>query len=96
MNYWAWGGKYIGERSGDYLYSHTGKPLGHFSGEEIYDFEGKYIGEVRDEKYLIVDCMKKSKRGFSCCEPTAHCGSSYMDYCGYVMYAGYEDFVAKK
>lgn len=27
MNYWAWGGKYTGRRSGDYLYSKNDNPV---------------------------------------------------------------------
>jgi len=36
MNYWAWGGKYIGQRSADILYSSSGTPIGRFLGEELY------------------------------------------------------------
>ena len=38
MNYWAWGGKYASNRSGDYLYSPSGKPVGWFDEEELFDF----------------------------------------------------------
>lgn len=36
------GGKYIGRRSGDYLFSKIGNPLGVFYDDELYDFSGKY------------------------------------------------------
>ena len=62
MNYWAWGGKYIGRRSGDYLYSKTGNPLGVFYDDELYDFSGKYIGEIRKENRIIVNKSHKNKR----------------------------------
>lgn len=92
MNYWAWGGKYIGRRSGDYLYSATGEPLGVFYGDELYDFSGKYIGEVRNKDRLIVNRSNKHKRKSGRCKPCGICGSSCCDYVGYVMLCGYEDF----
>lgn len=95
MNFWAWGGKYIGQRSGAFLYSSSGKPIGRFDGDNLFDFDGNYIGEVRNEKFLIVNPQKKYIRSYSCCEPVSRCGISYVDYCGYAMYAGYEDFVVE-
>ena len=49
MNYWAWGGKYIGHRSGDYLYYSNGSPLGYFDGNEVYDFNSRYLCEVKKQ-----------------------------------------------
>lgn len=95
MNYWAWGGKYIGHRSGDCLYSSHGEPLGRFSGNEIYDFDGKYIGEIKNENRLIVDTSKRSKRASVSSKPCNSIGSSYADYVGSLMYAGYDDFEVK-
>lgn len=92
MNYWAWGGKYIGRRSGDYLYSKTGNPLGVFYDDELYDFSGKYIGEIRNENRIIVNKSHKNKRKSGRCKPCGKCGFSYCDYVGYVMLCGYEDF----
>lgn len=92
MNYWAWGGKYIGRRSGDYLYSKNGTPLGTFYGDELYDFSGKYIGEIRNQNRIIVNKSYKSKRKSGRCKPCGICGCSYSDYVGYVMLCGYEDF----
>lgn len=94
MNYWAWGGKYIGHRSGDYLYSKHGKPIGKFYGDELYDFSGRYIGEVCNQDRLIVDRGSKYKRKSSICRPCGSVGSSCCDYVGYIMIAGYEDFSA--
>ena len=92
VNYWSWSGKYIGHRSGDYLYSKNGKPIGKFYGNELYDFSGQYIGEIRDQDRLIVNHSLKYKRKSSICTPCDSFGSSYCDYVGYVMIAGYEDF----
>lgn len=92
MNYWAWGGKYIGYRSGDYLYSKHGEPIGRFYGDELYDFSGHYIGEIRNRDRLIVNKSSKYKRKSSICKPCDSVGCSYCDYVGYVMIAGYEDF----
>ena len=76
MNYWAWGGKYIGHRSGDYLYSKNGEPLGYYTGNDIFDFNGKYIGEVRNDNRLIVDTSKRHYRGSSRAKPANTIGSS--------------------
>ena len=92
MNYWAWGGKYIGRRSGDYLYSKNGDPLGIFYGDELYDFSGKYIGEIKNQNRIIVNKSYKNKRKSGRCKPCGKCGCSYCDYVGYVMLCGYEDF----
>ena len=59
MNYWAWGGKYIGSRSGEYLYSSKGNPIGVFCENELYDFSGKYIGEIRNGNRIIVNRSSK-------------------------------------
>lgn len=92
MNYWAWGGKYIGRPAGDYHYSESGNPLGIFYGDELYDFSGKYIGEIKNENRIIVNILHKNKRKSSRCKPCGQCGCSYCDYVGYVMRCGYEDF----
>ena len=92
MNYWAWGGKYIGSRAGDVLYSSRGTPIGRFFDEDIYSFEGNYIGEVKSHNRIIVNSQKKNRRKSVGCRPCSHCGTSYCDYCVYLMYAGSEDF----
>lgn len=92
MNYWAWGGKYIGQRSGDILYSSRGTPIGRFYDEELYNFQGYYIGEIKSQNRLIVNKQKKNRRKSASSKPCSHGGTSYCDYCGYVMYAGYENF----
>jgi hypothetical protein len=92
MNYWSWKGKYIGSRSGKYLFSKKGEPLGYFVGDELYNFEGKYIGEIMNTDRIIVCITKKNKSNSSCMKPCNHVGMSYCNYVGYAMLAGYEDF----
>lgn len=62
MNYWAWGGKYIGRRSGGLSLFKKGTPSGTFYGNELYDFSGKHIGEIRNQNRIIVNKSHKSKR----------------------------------
>ncbi len=95
MNYWTWGGKYIGNRSGDYLYSKHGDPIGKFYGNELYNFSGYYIGEIRNSDRLIVNRSSKFKRKSSICKPCGTVGCSYCDCAGYAMIVGYEDFSAE-
>lgn len=93
MNFWAWGGKYIGYAAGDILYSYMGAPIGKFYEEELYNFDGKYIGEIMDGCRLIVNMGKKDNSKSATFKPCSHSATSrYCDYSGYVMYAGYEDF----
>jgi hypothetical protein len=92
MNFWAWGGKYIGTKHGNYLYSASGKPLGTFYNEEIYDFRGHYIGEIKSENRLIYNKSKSNRIHSVSMKPCNSTGCSYCDYVGYIMYAGYEDF----
>lgn len=92
MNYWAWGGKYAGHRSGEYLYSPSGKPVGWFDGEELFDFNGNYIGEVKNKDRIIANKSSGHARRGVKAIPCNVCGTSYCDYVGYAMYAGYEDF----
>ena len=94
MNFWTWGGKYIGYKTNDdILYSYKGDPIGKFYGEELFDFDGTYIGEVKNTNRIIVRTSKKNYRRSAICKPCSRCAtSSYCDYVGYVMYVGYEDF----
>lgn len=96
MDFWSWGGKYIGSAYGDVLYSKTGKPIGHFLDNELYDFSGRYIGEKRNCNRLIVNKSCKHKLISIYSKPCNICGSSYCDYAGYAMLAGYEDFKYKE
>lgn len=92
MNYWAWGGKYIGHRNGDVLYYKMGTSIGRFSKDELYGFSGHYLAEIKNNNRLIVDKSKKHSIRSISSKPCNTCGTSYCDYVGYVMYAGYENF----
>lgn len=95
MNFWAWGGKFIGYEQDGILYKHTGEPIGKFYGEELYDFNGKYIGEIKNDKRLIVNLGKKGHVKSCTSKPCSHSAiAPYCDYASYAMYAGYEDFEA--
>ena len=93
MNYWAWGGKYIGHRSGDVLYHKSGTPIGRFFDAELYDFSGRYLAEVRSDNRLIVHNSKRCYTKSASSKPSKMAGTSYSNYVGYVMYAGYDDFI---
>lgn len=92
MDYWAWGGKYIGFREGDFLYAKSGKPVGFFRNEDIYSFDGRYLGEVRSNNRLIVNSNKKHKLFVSYSKPCNRVGRAKCNYSGSVMIFGYEDF----
>lgn len=89
-HYWAWGGKYIGFRDGDYLYSKKGTPIGYFNKSEVYDFNGQYLCEVKKER-LIVKPGKSVVVG-AMAKPCNMSGQAYADSAGNVMLAGYQDF----
>lgn len=95
MNFWTWSGRYVGYRSGDYLYSVNGIPLGAFYGEELYSTSGKYIGEIMHNDRLIVNKSSKTKRKPSRSIPQGSCASRLSSSGGYAMLSGYEDFVVK-
>jgi len=96
MNFWSWGGKYIGQSTNDTLYSYTGTPIGMFIGKELYGFDGLYLGEIMSNNRIIVNISKKSYRKSVGYKPCNHSSfARYCDYAGYAMYAGYEDFVFK-
>ena len=89
--FWAWGGKYIGSRDGDYLYSKKGKPIGYIDGDEVFGFDGKYLCDIIDDRLIVKKgtCTVGGARA----KPSKVCGSSYANYTGYAMLAGYQDFV---
>ena len=95
MNYWSWGGKYIGQCSRDILYSHFGTPIRKFFNNTLYNFEGEYIGEIMNSNRIIVNIQKKHLRISPTCKPYSRCGTSCSDYCAYAMCSGYEDFKIK-
>lgn len=90
-HYWAWGGKYIGFSEGDYLYSKKGTPIGYIDGSEVFGFNGKYLCDIINDRFIV----KKGKcvLGGARAKPSRMAGTSFANYVGYVMYAGYQDFV---
>lgn len=62
---WSWGGRCIGYRIGDSLFTCEGRQLGQFGeGDEIYGSNGDYLGEIRGGDRLITNLSKVAwKRG---------------------------------
>lgn len=90
---WTWDGRCFGYRDGDDLWTHDGKHVGRFHSDEIYAPNGRYIGELRSGNRLITNKNKKSKRLSSFAPHGQRVGyAKYVDYVGYVMIAGYEEF----
>ena len=95
MDFWAWGGKYIGASYNDILFSSKGNPIGRFDGEVLYDFNGKYLGEIKSENRLIVNNSRTHLISHVSARPINRAMHCYADYAGYAMYAGYSDFIWK-
>lgn len=56
---WSWGGRCVGYRIEDSLFTCEGKQLGQFGeGDEIYGCEGDYLGEIRSGDRLITNLSK--------------------------------------
>jgi hypothetical protein len=94
---WTWGGEYFGYIDGENLWTHGGRHVGRLNGEEIYGADGKYLGEVKSENRLITAINKKSRPRASFTPFASRIGRvPSMNYVGYVMYVGYEDFPSPK
>jgi hypothetical protein len=90
---WTWGGKYFGYRDGDDLWTHDGRHVGRFYYNEVYGPNGQYLGEIKTNNRLITCQSKKSvRRGSFAALPNRVGFVPNVDYEGYVMYVGYEDF----
>ena len=93
---WTWGGKCYGYQDGDRLFRVDGENVGYFVGNEIYSCNsGRYIGELKNSR-LITNKSKKSKCRSSVVQQVGITAVIPCNYVGYVMYAGYEDFVEGK
>lgn len=92
---WTWGGTYFGYFEGADLWTHDGRHVGKRDGDEIYGTEGRYLGEVMNDGRLITNRGKSSWRGSSFA-PYGRRGGlvPFVNYVGYVMYVGHEDFPA--
>lgn len=90
---WTWGGKFFGYRADDDLWTYTGRHVGRFNGNEVYDRRGRYLGEVIDDR-LIRNRMKRLWRS-GIFMPYMNRVSlvKLVDYVGFVMYVGHDDFL---
>lgn len=92
---WTWGGKYFGYLDGEDLWTHDGRHVGKRNGDDIYGPDGRYLGEVMNNDRLITNLSKTSWRRYSFSRWAPRAGIvPFVDYVGYVMYAGHEDFPA--
>jgi hypothetical protein len=90
---WKWGGEYFGYRDGDNLWTHDGRHVGRFRGDLIFGPNGRYLGELRNSNRLITNRSRSSRRGSSFTPYASRVGRvPYVNYVGYVMLAGYDDF----
>ena len=89
---WTWDGEFFGYRDGDDLWTHDGRHVGRFYGDEVYAPAGRYLGEIKNGR-LITNVGKKSRMrgGFAPYASSVGIVKS-VDYVGYVMYIGHEDF----
>ena len=90
---WTWGGTYFGYRDHDDLWTYDGRHVGQFHGSEVYGPDGRYLGEIMNSDRLITSTSKSIWRQGSFSPYARRAGQvPYLNYVGYVMYAGYEDF----
>lgn len=89
---WNWGGEFFGHRDGDDLWTHDGRHVGRFHEDDVYGSDGRYLGEMNNGR-LITHRTEKSKRRNSFAPQARRMGVvKSVNYVGYVMLAGYEDF----
>jgi hypothetical protein len=90
---WTWSGKYFGYIDNGNLWSAKGEHVGCVVDDEIFAANGKYIGEIHSDNRLITSKFKKDKEAGSFLPYSSRVGVvPCVDYVGYVMLAGYEDF----
>ena len=90
---WTWGGKCFGYRDGDDLWTYNGKHVGRFVGNSVFDPHGRYLGEIRSGNRLITARNKAHLRSGSFAPWAKRVAyAKYVDYVGYVMIMGCEDF----
>ena len=89
---WTWGGRFFGYQEGHSLYTHFGKHVGAFQEKTVYSIQGQYLGELMNGR-LITHPGKKSWRSGLVPQHADRVGIvPHVNYVGYVMIAGYEDF----
>lgn len=91
IHYWAWGGKYIGFRIGECLYSPKGRPIGYFTNKDVHDFDGEYLCEIKEGRLIVK--TDKCDVGDVKIKPYKKCGAFNVDLVALAMPAGYQDFV---
>ena len=92
---WTWGGVCFGYRDGDELWTHDGRHVGRFHGDQVYGPDGRYLGELRNGNRLITNRARSAARKSSFAPRGQRVGYVRpVNYVGYVMLAGYEDFPA--
>jgi hypothetical protein len=90
---WTWSGKFFGYLENDVLRTQDGRHVGQLHDNEIYGPNGVYLGELKNESRLISAVAKRNYRKHPFQPLPKICAiAGYTVYCGYVMYAGYEDF----
>lgn len=95
VHVWTWGGVYFGYFEGEDLWTYDGRHVGKKNGDEIYGASGRYLGEVMNNDRLITHRSKSNYRGYSFSPWGRRVGIvPFINYVGYVMYAGYQDFPA--
>lgn len=88
----TWEGRYFGYLDSDDLWTHDGRHVGRINNGEIFDASGMYLGEVLNDR-LITNVNRKNSRGYGFSPFSNRAGVvSHVNYVGYVMYSGYEDF----
>ena len=89
---WTWGGRCFGYREGDDLWTYNGRHVGKFVGDDVYGPDGRYLGELINGDRLITQ-VKKAWRPAGFPRWGKRVGyAKFVDYVGFTMYAGYEDF----
>jgi len=91
---WTWthGGKSFGYREDDELWTFDGRHVGHFDGEDIYGPGGGYLGEIYGGR--LITCLSKKGWAGNRFTPFGYRVGyvPYVNYVGFVMLVGYEDF----
>jgi sporulation protein YlmC with PRC-barrel domain len=89
---WTWGGESFGYRDAEGLWTHHSRHVGRFLGHEVFGPDGRYLGEVRNGR-LIVNSGKRSRRTSTFSRKLTRIGYvNRVNYVGYVMLVGHEDF----
>lgn len=89
----TWGGRCFGYRDGDALWTYNGRHVGNFISGNVFAPNGRYLGELTKDGRLISNKSKNNLQG-TCFTPYMNRVGyvKCVDYVGYVMLSGYEDF----